>query len=216
MLKISKIETLGTHEGPGVRFVVFLQGCNYNCIYCHNPETLCTKGGKKISDDELIKQIISNKSYFGKKGGVTFSGGEPLLQAKKLVRIVKKLKQENIHIAIDTNGSIINEDVKELLSMVDLILLDVKQIEKKAFEGVTGSNFNIAFSVAKYLKENEKLKFWIRYVLVPNFTDKCSTIKKVGEFFSDYTNLEQVEILPYHSFGEKKYEEYKIKRKHKN
>jgi pyruvate formate lyase activating enzyme len=216
MLRYSKLETLGTHEGPGVRFVVFLQGCNYKCIYCHNPETIDYSGGKLMSDDDLINNINNNKCYFGKKGGVTFSGGEPLLQAKQLIPIVKKLKEQNINVAIDTNGSVMNDNVSKLLSMVDLVLLDVKHMDKKWFEAIVDNGYKNAFSVAKYLKENQNLKFWIRYVLVPGFTDQIESIADMGEYFKDFKNLEKIEILPYHTLGEEKYNLYDIKKKYES
>ncbi len=128
MLRVHSYESMGTFDGPGLRLVVFLQGCNFRCLYCANPDTIDAKGeSKETSVDEIARMAMSQRPFFGKKGGVTFSGGEPTFQAKELVPMVKRLKELGIHVCIDTNGSIWNEHVEELLGLVDLVLLDVKQ-----------------------------------------------------------------------------------------
>lgn len=209
-LKINSIETLGTHEGPGVRFVVFVQGCNFNCLYCHNPETKPVNGGEEMSAEELVKKIKKCRPYFGKDGGVTISGGEPLLQAEALTPLFSILKKEGIRTAIDTNGSVFNDDVKELLILTDLVLLDVKHIDSGQHKKVTGQSNETTLKFAKYLEDN-KIKFWIRYVLVPNLTDQTEYLEQLQEHFKNYKNIERIEILPYHTLGKKKYEDLKIK-----
>ena len=128
MIRVHSYESMGTFDGPGLRLVVFLQGCNFRCLYCANPDTIDPKGeSKETSPDEILRMAMSQKPFFGKKGGVTFSGGEPTVQAKELIPLFRRLKESGIHICVDTNGSVWNDDVKELLSLADLILLDVKQ-----------------------------------------------------------------------------------------
>lgn len=127
MIRVHSYESLGTYDGPGIRLVVFLQGCNFRCLYCANPDTIDAKGeSKETTPEEILKMAVSQKPFFGKKGGITFSGGEPTFQAKALVPLFRMLKEAGIHICVDTNGGIWNEDVKELLSLADLVLLDVK------------------------------------------------------------------------------------------
>ena len=127
MIRVHSYESMGTFDGPGLRLVVFLQGCNFRCLYCANPDTIDTKGeSTETAIDEIVHMAVSQKAFFGKKGGVTFSGGEPTLQAKALIPLFQRLKEQSIHICIDTNGSIWNEEVKELLQWTDLVLLDIK------------------------------------------------------------------------------------------
>lgn len=209
-IKISSIETLGTHEGPGVRFVVFVQGCDYNCLYCHNPETKPVNGGIKIGIDELIEKIVRCRPYFGANGGVTISGGEPLLQAKALIKLFAKLKKNGIHTALDTNGSVLNEDAKKLLKLTDLVLLDIKHFDPAFHKIVTGQTNGAPLAFVKYLKENN-IKAWLRYVLVPDLTDQTEHLEQMQEHFKNYKNIERIEILPYHTLGIKKYDDLKIK-----
>ncbi len=214
-LKISSIETLGTHEGPGVRFVVFTQGCNFNCLYCHNPETKPANGGTTINIKGLIEKVNRCQPYFGKDGGVTISGGEPLLQAKALIPLFSKLKKSGIHTALDTNGSILNEDVKKLLELTDLVLLDIKHIDLTFHKTVTGKTNETTLEFAKYLRE-KNIKTWLRYVLVPALTDQTEYLEQLQEHFKSNKNIERIEILPYHTFGIKKYDDLKIKYSLKN
>ena len=201
-IRINSIETLGTHEGPGVRFVVFVQGCNFNCLYCHNPETKPVNGGEMISVKELVEKIKKCRPYFGKEGGVTISGGEPLLQAKALIGLFSKLKKEGIHTALDTNGSVFNKDIEKLLRLTDLVLLDVKHIDSAQHKVVTGQTNERTLKFAEYL-ENHGIKFWIRYVLVPNLTDQTEYLEELQNHFKNYQNIERIEILPYHTLGKK-------------
>jgi len=210
MLKVHSLESLGTHEGPGIRFVIFLQGCNYRCQYCHNPDTQSLDGGKEISEQELLKSIENSKPYYKNNGGVTFSGGEPLMQAKALKDICQKIKGQDLNIALDTNGSILNQDVKDLLNLIDLVLLDIKHIDSVWHKKITGQDNAAPLAFAQYLKEINK-PVWLRYVLVPGYTDQPEFLEKLGEHFKNYQNILRLEILPYHTFGVYKFKELGLK-----
>lgn len=210
-LKVHSLESFGTHEGPGIRFVIFLQGCDFNCLYCHNVDTqeINSKSAKNTPVDELIEKIVENKPYFKDKGGLTVSGGEPLLQATGLIELFKKVKAAGIKTALDTNGSLLTTDVKKLLDQTDLVLLDVKHIDDTFHKKITGQSNKTTLEFAAYLKQ-KNIPFWIRYVLVPGLSDQEEYIEKLGRHFRDYENLERLEILPYHTLGAYKYEELNI------
>ncbi len=215
MIRVHSYESLGTYDGPGIRLVVFLQGCNFRCLYCANPDTIDAKGeSKETAPEEILKMAVSQKPFFGKKGGITFSGGEPTFQAKALVPLFKMLKEAGIHICVDTNGSIWNEDVKELLSLADLVLLDVKQFNPNRHRILTERSNEQTLRTAAWLEENGK-PFWLRYVLVQGYSAFKEDMEALGEHFKDYKQIERVEILPYHTLGVHKYEamnmEYKLK-----
>ncbi len=210
MLNVHSYESMGTFDGPGLRLVVFLQGCNFNCLYCANPDTITLKGGTPTEIEEIVRMAVSQKSFFGKKGGVTISGGEPTLQAKALIPLFKKLKEENINICIDSNGSVFNNDVAELLKYVDLVLLDVKHFNDEWHRKITNHENNRTLKMAQYLRDND-IKMWLRYVLVPGYSDQEEHIKALGEHFKDFTNVERLEILPYHTLGKHKYEHLNMK-----
>jgi pyruvate formate lyase activating enzyme len=201
---------MGTFDGPGLRLVVFLQGCNFKCLYCANPDTITPKGGTPTDIEEIVRMAVNQKSFFGKKGGVTVSGGEPTLQAKSLIPLFKRLKEENINICIDSNGSIFNNDVIELLKYVDLVLLDVKHINADWHHKITSHKNDNTLKMAKYLEDNG-IKMWIRYVLVPGYSDQEEYMKSLGEHFKDFKNVERLEILPYHTLGKHKYEHLNMK-----
>lgn len=205
MIQVHSYESLGTYDGPGLRLVVFLQGCNFRCLYCANPDTIALKGGTPTDEDEIMRLVMSERPFFGKKGGITFSGGEPTLQAKQLIPLCKRLKEAGIHICIDTNGGILNNDTKELFSLVDLILLDVKEFNSEHHRRITGHGNETTLSTATYLEDIGK-PFWLRYVLVPGYTDFADDIAALGKHFSTYKQLQRVEILPYHILGQHKYE----------
>lgn len=215
MIRVHSYESLGTYDGPGIRLVVFLQGCNFRCLYCANPDTIDSKGeSKETSPEEILKMAVSQKPFFGKKGGITFSGGEPTFQAKSLVPLFKMLKETGIHICVDTNGGIWNEDVKEMLSLADLVLLDVKEFNPERHKVLTERSNEQTLKTAAWLEENKK-PFWLRYVLVQGYSAFEEDINALGEHFKSYTQIERVEILPYHTLGVHKYEamnmEYKLK-----
>jgi pyruvate formate lyase activating enzyme len=210
MLRVHSIETFGTAEGPGIRLVIFVQGCNLRCLYCHNPDMLNCKGGKEMKISEIIKIAEGQKGYFGKEGGVTVSGGEPTLQAKNIIRLFRKLKNRNINTALDSNGSVVNDDVKKLYKYTDLLLFDVKHIDDEEHKKLTGFSNKNTLLMAKYREEMKK-PMWLRYVLVPGINDSEEFLERWGEHFKDYKYIERVEILPYHTLGNYKYKELGLK-----
>ena len=205
---------MGTYDGPGLRFVVFLQGCPFRCLYCANPDTISFDGGKPTEIEDIVRMAVNQKPFFGKKGGVTFSGGEPTSQAKELLPLVKRLHEEGINVCIDTNGGVWNPAVEEVLKEVDLVLLDVKQINPARHESLTGRSNTQTLKTAQWLEDTGK-PFWLRYVLVPGISDFEEDIRTLGEHFKDYRMIQRVEILPYHTLGIHKYEtlgqEYALK-----
>lgn len=215
MIRVHSYESLGTYDGPGIRLVVFLQGCNFRCLYCANPDTIDAKGeSKETAPEEILRMAVSQKPFFGKKGGVTFSGGEPTFQAKALVPLCRMLKEAGIHICIDSNGGIWNRDVEELFTLADLVLLDVKEFDDERHKALTSRSNVQSLKTAAWLEANRK-PFWLRYVLVDGYSNFTDDIKALGEHFKDYQMIERVEILPYHTLGVHKYEamqmEYKLK-----
>lgn len=206
--KMHSIETFGTVDGPGIRFVLFLQGCTLKCKYCHNRDTWDTHSGTEISTDELISKILKCKPYIDfSKGGVTISGGEPLLQAEFVLELFKKLKEMGIHTAIDTSGVIpINETIKDLLKYTDLVLLDIKHIDNDKCKNLTGMPNTNTLNFAKYLSDNN-ISIWIRQVLVPGYTDDKNDLENLKEFISSLKTVEKIEILPYHDMGKFKWKE---------
>ncbi len=205
MLNVHSIETFGTHEGPGIRLVVFLQGCPWRCLYCHNPDTQAMDHGKEISKLKIVRMAVDQKPYFKNNGGVTVSGGEPLVQAEALIDLFKLLKNDDIHTALDTNGCIFNDQVKELLNYTDLVILDIKQINNEEHKKLTGAGNENTLALANYLKEINK-PMWIRHVLVPSLTDSAAHLESIGEYFKEFKNVERLELLPYHTLGKHKYE----------
>ena len=205
---------MGTYDGPGLRLVVFLQGCPFRCLYCANPDTIAFDGGTPTEYDHIVNMAVSQKPFFGRRGGVTFSGGEPTAQAKDLIPVVKGLKEQGINVCIDTNGGIWNPAVEELMKEVDLVLLDIKQINPERHLALTERSNEQTLQTAQWLEDNGK-PFWLRYVLVPGISDFEEDIRALGEHFKDYKMLQRVEILPYHTLGIHKYEtmgqEYKLK-----
>ena len=214
MIKVHSYESMGTYDGPGLRLVVFLQGCPFRCLYCANPDTISGEGGKPTETEEIVKMAVSQKPFFGRRGGVTFSGGEPTVQAKALSPIFDRLHEEGINICLDTNGGIWNSDVEELLGKTDLVLLDMKQINPERHMNLTGRSNEQTLKTAQWLEEHEK-PFWLRYVLVPGISDFEEDIRALGEHFRNYKMLQRIEILPYHTLGIHKYEslgqEYQLK-----
>ena len=214
MIRVHSYESMGTYDGPGLRLVVFLQGCPFRCLYCANPDTISFEGGKQTATEEIVKMAVSQKPFFGKRGGVTFSGGEPTVQAKALSPLFDRLHDEGVNICLDTNGGVWNHDVEELLMKTDLVLLDVKQINPERHESLTGRSNTQTLKTAQWLEEHKK-PFWLRYVLVPGISDFEEDIRALGEHFKGYGMLQRVEILPYHTLGIHKYEslgqEYQLK-----
>ena len=205
MLKVHSYESMGTYDGPGLRLVVFLQGCPFRCLYCANPDTISFDGGKPTEIEEIVRMAVSQKPFFGRRGGITFSGGEPTMQAKELLPLFSMLKKEGIHICLDTNGGAWNDDIEELMRHTDLVLLDCKQFNNARHEALTGRSNVQTLDTARWLEDNGR-PFWLRYVLVPGISDFEEDIRALGEHFKDFRMIQRVEILPYHTLGKHKYE----------
>ncbi len=205
---IDSFETMGLVDGPGVRFVVFMQGCPLRCAYCHNPETWLDTPKIQMTASELVKKILKYKVYFGEDGGVTFSGGEPLHQSKFLLEALKACKKENLHTCLDTSG--FGDDYDEILDYCDLVILDVKAIDAEKYKNLTGQ------AIEKYQKflnkcQEKNKKLWLRQVIVPNYNDSVEDILKLKKYISNIKNVEKVELLPYHSMAKEKYKNLGIK-----
>lgn len=213
--KIHSIDTFGTVDGPGVRFVIFMQGCHLQCKYCHNRDTWDINSGKYISKDDLLEQILKYKTYIMPNGGVTVSGGEPLLQPYFLISLFKELKKHGIHTAIDTSGMVeLTDTIKELLSLTDLVLLDIKHINSEKCKDLVGFSNEKELAFARYLSDNN-IPIYIRQVLIPGYTDNEEDLLLLKDFINSLKTVERVELLPYHNLGEYKWKElnleYKLK-----
>ncbi len=205
--RIHSIESFGTVDGPGIRFVVFMQGCNLKCKYCHNRDTWDVNEGHIISLEELLDKIERYKSYIlPSGGGVTVTGGEPLLQCKFLINLFKELKNRKIPTAIDTSGMFnITDDIKELLKFTDLVLLDIKHINDEKCKALVGWSNKNELKFAKYLSDNN-IPVWIRQVIVPGFTDDENDLIELKNFINSLNNVKKVELMPYHELGKFKWE----------
>lgn len=206
MGSINSIESFGLVDGPGIRTVVFLNGCKLRCLYCHNPE-MWVKQELNYTVEELVKKIIRNKPYFSNNGGVTFSGGEPLLQSEFLLEVCKELKKENIHIAIDTAG--VGNNYEELFDYIDLVILDIKHVEESGYKYITKRSMSDFNSFIEFLNSNNK-KVWIRQVIIPGINDNLKYLKKLKLFLKKINNIEKIEFLPYHKMGIEKYKKLNI------
>ncbi len=200
---IDSIESMGLVDGPGIRTVIFLSGCKLRCKYCHNPE-MWVKGKDNYSVDELVKKILRFKPYYGNKGGVTFSGGEPLMQPDFLLEVCKRLKQEGIHIAIDTAG-VGTGHYEELLSYVDLIILDIKHVTREGYINLTGHEIDDSLNFIKTANRMKK-PYWIRQVVVPGVTDSETYLKYLKQFLKQLPNIQKIDFIPYHKLGSEKYD----------
>lgn len=213
-LRVHSIESFGTHDGPGIRMVVFVQGCQFRCLYCANPDTMNVKGGSLMEIEDIVSRAIKQKPYFGVKGGVTVSGGEPLLQRTILKKLFSRLHEEGIHTTLDSNGRLIDQPAKELLEETDLLMLDVKHFNNEWHKKLTGLSNTNTFKVAQH-RETSGKPMWLRYVLVPGWSDQEEYLHQLGEFFKDFNTIERLEVLPYHQLGVHKWEslgmEYKLK-----
>ena len=208
---IHSFESFGTVDGPGVRYVVFLQGCPLRCKYCHNPDTWGA-GGEERTAESVAAQALRYKNYFGDKGGVTVTGGEPLLQIDFVIKLFTLLKAKGVHTCVDTSGITFQSDKpatlekhKKLLEVTDLFLLDIKHIDDEACKELTGQSNAHTLAFAKFLSDNGK-KMWIRQVLVPNITDDDESLRRTRAFIDTLKTVEKVEVLPYHTMGVVKYE----------
>lgn len=206
--RIHSIETMGTVDGPGIRYVVFMQGCPMRCIFCHNRDAWDAKGGKETTVDELIsdiKQYVQFMKLSG--GGVTATGGEPTLQAAFVAELFRRVKSElGVNTAMDTSGfADINDIVKGLLDATDLVLMSIKHVDEVKHRTITGVDNGKVFKFLEYLREIKK-PVWIRHVIIPGLTDDPGDLNRLAEFLKDFPNIEMVEILPYHTMGVYKWE----------
>ena len=208
---IDSIETLGLVDGPGVRVVVFLQGCPLRCLFCHNPETWNIDDKTLISAEDLVRHIYKYRNYFGESGGVTFSGGEPLFQHDFLLECLKLCKKMGINTCLDTSGVGKYEDI---LDYVDLVIWDIKATKNDLYKYITGASINASLEFLDYCQKKGK-KMWLRQVIVPGINDNIDYIYELKEFIKPLKNIEKVELLPYHLLGVSKYEKlgipYKLK-----
>lgn len=213
---IHSIETFGTVDGPGVRYVIFLQGCPLRCAYCHNPDTWTMNVGNKISPKALIQEYKRNSSFY-KNGGITVTGGEPLCQLDFLIELFKMAKEEGIHTCIDTSGAIFDENDNSLLNKLDtllkhtdLVMLDIKHIDSQKHKDITGKGNENILLFARYLEKKE-IPLWVRHVVVPHLTDSPDDLIALGKFLGTLKNLKALDVLPYHTMGVSKYEKLGIK-----
>ena len=208
--KLHSFESCGTVDGPGIRFIVFTQGCPLRCKYCHNPDTWDLKDAKyERSIEFTINEIKKYKPFFRNGGGLTVTGGEPFVQLNYIEALFKKAKEEEIHTVVDTSGYIFNERVKEVLEYVDLVLLDIKSIDPNTYKELTGVELENTLKFAEYLDSINK-PVWIRHVVVPGITDKKENLEKLATYVSKLKNVEKIELLPFHQLGTHKWEEMNL------
>lgn len=209
--RIHSLESFGTVDGPGTRFVVFVQGCPMRCAYCHNPDTWEMNGGTLMEPEVIIEQYERNKPFYS-GGGITVTGGEPLMQLDFLIDLFTLAKKKNIHTCIDTSGIAFNPENAELLSkmdhlmtLTDLVMLDIKHIDPEHHKELTAQPNTNILKFAAYLNE-KKVDMWIRHVVVPGITDDDKYLFDLGYFIGQFSNLKALDALPYHTMGESKYE----------
>ena len=207
---IHSFESFGTKDGPGIRFVLFLQGCPLRCLFCHNPDTWKRKDFKmEWTTDEVFNEIKKVKGFI-KSGGVTVSGGEPLMQAEFIEQLFVKCHEEGIHTAVDTSGFMFNEQIKATLAVTDLVLLDVKHIVPHKYKALTGQSLEPTLEFLDYLQSIDK-PTWIRYVLIPGYTDDEADLEAWSQKIATYSNVERVDLLAFHQMGQSKWEQMGLK-----
>lgn len=209
---IHSTESFGTVDGPGVRFVVFFQGCPIRCQYCHNPDTWEFRKGKEVSVKDILAEYDKCREFL-KSGGITATGGEPLAQPDFLLELFHDAKKENIHTCLDTSGAVFNPDntekIDEILKYTDLVMLDIKHMDSENHKSLTGIGNENILCFAEHLRDL-KIPVWIRRVVVPNLTDDEQELFRLGEFLATLSNLKALDVLPYHDMARKKYEELGI------
>lgn len=206
---VHSIESMATVDGPGVRYGIFLAGCPLRCAYCHNPDTWDRSNGQRYTPQQLADKVKRYRSYFKDKGGVTISGGEPLLQAGRLTELVRLLQAENINVALDTAGSIINEDVKQLLVLRPLLLTDIKMPDEERYKKYIGAELKTNQEFLS-LARHYGCDVWVRYVVVKGVNDSLRDIKKICRMASAYPNIKKIQLLAYHNMGRGKYKKLGI------
>lgn len=204
---IDSVEPMGFVDGPGIRYVVFMKGCKLRCLFCHNPETWDCNDGLTMTSEELLKKIHKYRNYYV-DGGVTFSGGEPLIQKKFLIDMLKKCKMINLHTAIDTAG-VGNGDYEEILKYTDLVLLDIKAYNEEDYKKITGYSMDEFNRFLNVLQKSGN-KIWIRQVIIPGINDTEEYVLGLKEYLKNIQNIEKIELLPYHLYGVDKYKKLGI------
>lgn len=208
MIEIYKIETFGALDGPGLRTVVFLQGCPMRCGYCHNADSWYTGDGTWMSSEEVFRRIKRAKPYYKENGGVTFSGGEPLLQAERLLPLVQRLHDEGIHVVLDTSGCLVSEVGFQLLSAVDLVILDIKANDDASYRTLTRHGIEAPLKILAYLNQIQK-PYWIRQVILKGINDGVESVTRL-EMLTRGITREKLEVLPYHEMGSHKWKENQL------
>ena len=203
--KIHSLQSLGTVDGPGVRFVVFMQGCNLRCGFCHNPDTWETTGGTEYTPEQILQRVLRCKEYFGKAGGITISGGEPLLQADFCREVFTLCHQNGINTCLDTSGSIMNDSVKRLLTVTDRVLLDVKFTDDQQYLEYAGCSVKKPLEFLTYLNE-QKIPVTLRQVIVPTLTDKQDNVRWLKSLADSHTVVDKIELLPFRKICQTKYD----------
>ena len=203
--RIHSIQTMGTLDGPGVRVVLFMQGCNLRCKCCHNPDTWSLDGGKEYTADNIIKKVVRFREYFGKDGGITVSGGEPLLQADFVYELFELCHKENINTCLDTSGSVLNEKVKKLLTVTDRVLLDIKYTSESLYRDNVGTSFGTVLSFLEYLNLSG-IPTTLRQVIIPGINDSESNITKLKKIADANTCVDKTELLPFRKICQTKYD----------
>lgn len=212
---IHQLESFGSVDGPGVRFIIFFSGCPLRCKYCHNPDTWDMTKGKLYNADELLNEALSCRAYWGAKGGITVSGGEPLMQLDFLLELFTKAKEKGVNTCIDTAGGPFTkegdwfEKFKKLMEVTDILLMDIKHIDEEEHIKLTGRTGKNIIEMFRYLDEIKK-PIWIRHVLVPGITDNDEYLLRTRDFIRTLSNVQRVEILPYHGLGAMKYKDLGI------
>ena len=207
--QVHSIQSLGTVDGPGLRFVVFLQGCNLRCKCCHNPDTWDMNGEKQFTAEEIVEKAKKYKEYFGKKGGITLSGGEPILQADFACEVFRLCHENSINTCLDTSGSILNDNVKKLLSETDRVLLDIKYTNDADYLQNVGCSLEKPMEFLEYLNEKQ-ISTTIRQVIIPTINDNEENIEKLNEIVKQYPCIDKVELLPFKKICQTKYDSMKI------
>lgn len=202
---VHSIQSLGTVDGPGVRFVVFLQGCNLRCGCCHNPDTWEAQGGTQYTPQQIVDKAVRYKEYFGETGGITLSGGEPLLQAKFAYEVFSLCHQNGINTCLDTAGSILNDDVKKLLAVTDRVLLDIKYTNDEQYRKFTGCDIAKPLEFLTHLN-NKKIPVTLRQVIIPSLTDNEENIKKLKALADSHPAVDKIELLPFRKICQTKYD----------
>ncbi|MEL0627989.1 pyruvate formate lyase 1-activating protein [Psychromonas aquatilis] len=205
--RVHSIETCGTVDGPGIRFIIFLQGCLMRCQYCHNRDTWDTESGKETTVEELMSELLQYRNFMeASGGGITISGGEAMLQPEFVQAMFEACRLEGIHTCLDTNGFVrkIDETTKNILNSTDLVLLDIKQMDLKKHIALTHVSNKYTLEFAKYLQQHDQAVY-LRYVVVPGITDDFADVHALGEFIKPMKNIEKIELLPYHELGKHKW-----------